>query len=335
MTSTHATTETGLTTHHEGGAVALTPDAMAEFEADAAAEVAPNTRRAYAADWRVFATWCERNSYSPLPADAGVVLAFLDHEERVSGRAWSTVSRRVSAIRAAHRAAGLDAPLPFETFKRWRKARQTRRANAGHSNAADGARPITAAEVVALCEATGADLAGARDRALFLATFALGWRMASEVATLRASDLTWTRKGVVINLRRSKTDQTGQGRSLALHAGRPGSCPVDALRSLVNATGAAGDDPVFPSVDRWGNVGARPLTRQAVAGVLARAADAAEVEGVSPHSFRAGHVTTRRANGEDAASIMDATGHRSVAMIRHYDRGAKVDRHNLTAAVGL
>jgi integrase len=148
-------------------------------------------------------------------------------------------------------------------------------------------------------------------------------------------DLAFTADGLEVTVRRSKTDQEGRGMLKALpYSGTPDVCPVRALRAWLDGAGIT-EGPVFREVDRHGRVGAVALSGQSVSTIVKGAAVAAgiEAERVSGHSLRAGFVTQAKVARKDEAAIMRQTGHRSVAMVRKYDRRASLWTDN--AAAGL
>jgi integrase len=174
---------------------------------------------------------------------------------------------------------------------------------------------------------------GARDRSLLLVGFAGALRRA-ELVGLDVEDLAWTEDGLVVTLRRSKTDQEGEGRRVAIPLGStPETCAARSLRRWLEVAKVS-DGPVFRVVTRHGHVGAR-LTSHSVARIVKRAAKAAGLDPsqLSGHSLRAGLATAAAKAGKSERSIMAQTGHRSVAMVRRYIREADLFVDN--AANGL
>jgi integrase len=208
--------------------------------------------------------------------------------------------------------------------------------------------PLRIGQLRAMLEATPEeDLLAVRDHALLLTGFAGGFRR-SELAALRVEDLHFVDEGVDVLIRRSKTDQEGEGRTIGIPRGRhPQTCPVLALqRWLRLAELTAG--PLWwgiapngrPGTQRHrpeGRLGTRPLSAQAIARVVQRAAaraglDAREFAG---HSLRAGFATEAAAQGASERAIMAQTGHRSVVMVRRYIRDGDRYRENAAAVLGL
>jgi integrase len=174
---------------------------------------------------------------------------------------------------------------------------------------------------------------GARDRALLLVGFAGAFRR-SELVGLTVADAAFSSEGLTITLRRSKTDQEGQGRKVGLPYGSTAAtCPVRALQAWLDAA-AVTAGPLFRSVDRHGNVGGA-LGDRDVARIVKRVAEAAGIDpaNVAGHSLRAGLATTAAKAGKAAHVIMKQTGHRSVAMVQRYVRDAELFSDN--AAAGL
>ena len=196
---------------------AILPGALTVAEIDATmayaeAEKALATRAAYASDWRDFAAWCASRGATALPAHVGIVAAYLSWLAD-SGRKACTIGRRAAAIGYHHKMAGHEPPTNQEGVRAvLRGIRRTIGA------AREGKAPATAdvlKQMLALCPDT---LAGKRDRALLALGFAGAFRR-SELRA-RGRDLAETPDGLRVTIRRSKTDQEGQGAEVAIQAGR-------------------------------------------------------------------------------------------------------------------
>ncbi len=291
----------------------------------AEAALAKNSRRAYAADWRVWAAWCTARGQAELPATPETVAAYLI--EHAGARKISTLSRHLTTIRRAHGAADLDDPTDDERVRTvWMGIRRE------HGVGRTQKRALVAADLRRVLALVEDDLAGARDSALLCVGLATGMRRA-ELAALEVFDLGWEEQGVILRLRRSKTDQEGVGRSIALHYGRDGTCPVVALKRWLEVAGIE-EGKIWRQV-RYGRV-LGPLAPQSIARMLKRRAAAAGLDEtqVSGHSLRAGHVTQRYQGGDDAGDIMETTGHTKMETMLGYKR-ATPWRKNVTAAVDL
>lgn len=196
--------------------------------------------------------------------------------------------------------------------------------------------PATTVEIRAMVETLPDGLLGIRDRALILLGFAGAFRR-SELVGLDVADQDVTRDGAVVTLRRSKTDQEGQGRKVGIPYGStPATCPVRALQGWLEASGIA-EGPLFRHVDRYGRMHEGRLSDRAVALVVKRLASRAGLDpaSYSGHSLRAGLATSAAAAGVSERAIMNQTGHRSPMMVRRYIRDGQLFRENAASAVGL
>lgn len=301
---------------------------------------AQNTRRAYASDWQAFAGWCAAAQLQAMPAAPETVGLYLAAQAETLRP--GTLGRRLVAIAAAHRAAG------HQLDTRHRAIRETLAGiKRQHGTAQQGKAPAVVAEIRRMVEAQPETLAGTRNRAILLLGFAGAFRR-SEIAGLDVEDLAFTAEGVVVALRRSKTDQQGEGRKVGLPYGStPATCPVRTLRAWLDAaqitTGSlfreigTGGQVVTAYLDAAGRQRGERLSDKSVALVVKAAARAA---GLDParyggHSLRAGLATSAAAAGVTERSIMQQTGHRSVTMVRRYIRSGELFRENAAAGVGL
>jgi integrase len=196
--------------------------------------------------------------------------------------------------------------------------------------------PALTADIRAMVDVTDAGLIGLRDRALILLGFAGAFRR-SELVALDVSDLTFNRDGLTVTLRRSKTDQEGQGRKIGIPYGsNPDTCPVRTLRAWLEETAVTGG-PVFVSLNRHGQVQPDRLSPVDIARVVKKLARRAGLDPAkyAGHSLRAGHATSAAASGASERSIMNQTGHKSVQMLRRYIREGSLFRENSAGKLGL
>ena len=188
---------------------------------------ADNTRRAYRADWDDFTRWCRDQDVTPLPAAPETVALYLT--ECAHGLKASTIQRRMASITQAHAAAGYpDSPIKhFLVRSVWRGIRRE------IGVASEGKSPTLTADLrVMVDHLPGIEegrLISVRDRALLLLGFAGAMRR-SELVGLDVGDVLETRDGLVVTIRRSKTDQEGAGRKIGIPYGsHPQTCPVRAV----------------------------------------------------------------------------------------------------------
>jgi site-specific recombinase XerD len=290
---------------------------------------AENTLRGYRADWRDFCGWCERNGQRALPALPEAVAAYI---AECAGRLRvGSIQRRLNAIAEAHKAVGLESSTASGMVRNTMKG--IRRAN---GTAPVQKAPALTADIRAMVENTDTGLIGLRDRALILLGFAGAFRR-SEVVGLNLADLAFSRDGLTVFLRRSKTDQEGQGRKIGIPYGaNPETCPVRTLQTWLDQAALA-EGPVFRSLNRHGQLRPRRLGGVDVARIVKKLAQRAGLDPAkyAGHSLRAGHATSAAASGASERSIMNQTGHRSVQMVRRYIREGSLFRENSAGKLGL
>jgi len=293
---------------------------------------APATLRAYASDLASFKAWCDKQGFTPMPATPEIVGAYL--AAAGEGYAMPTLRRRVAAIARACGVAGhpLDTKHPA--------IRETLRGiGRKHGSPARRAAALTTTEIKKLCRACGDDLAGLRDRALFLLGFAGAMRR-SELVGLDMSHVTRAGNGLKLLIERSKTDAEGEGAEIAIPRGQSEeTCPVTALKAWLQAAEITAG-PLFRKVNRGGAVETARLTPDGVRQILLKRAAQAGIKGtfaepVSPHGMRAGFVTTAYRNGVPDEEIMGHTRHRSLTTMRSYVRRAKLSDKSPAGKLGL
>lgn len=179
-------------------------------------------------------------------------------------------------------------------------------------------------------------LLGLRDRALLLIGFTGGFRR-SELVGLDHDAVAITRDGLVLTIRRSKTDQEGEGRKVGLPFGsNPATCPVRCFQDWLEASRIS-EGPIFCPINRHGTMGGQRLSTKAVARVVKRyvkgiGLDASQFAG---HSLRSGFATSAAMAGASEAAIMKQTNHRSLTTVRRYIRDGSLFRENAAALLGL
>ena len=173
----------------------------------------------------------------------------------------------------------------------------------------------------------------ARDRALLLIGFSGGFRR-SELVGLDHADIEHARQGLILTLRRSKTDQEGAGRKIGIPFGRTRHCPVAALDAWLSASGIV-TGPMFRSVDRHGHVQPERLSGDAVSEVIRERVATAGIDprDFSGHSLRAGFATSAARAGVSTIKIRQQTGHASDAMLARYIRDGELFAGNAVGAL--
>lgn len=331
--------QTGRTHCPEGTMVATAPalplpaagGMSVEARGFALASSAANTRRAYRAAWADFVAWCGEEGVHALPASPEAVGNFL--AARAATLRASTLSLRLVAIGQAHRLAGLRLdtghPAIRETLRGIRR-------QLGTAPTKRNAATTTVVRDIADSLARQDGLRALRDRALLLVGFAAALRR-SELVALDVEDLRFVPDGVVLTLRRSKTDQDGAGTEIAIpHGSGDRTCPVATLLRWLAAAGIEAG-PVFVSVRRSGRASGTRLSGRDVARVVK--ARVAEV-GLNPkdfggHSLRAGFITSAAEAGVAERHIQNQSRHKSLPVLRGYIRRGSLFRDNAAARVGL
>src|SRR4051812_30778969 len=185
---------------------------------------AANTRRAYAADWRAFTAWCDQHGLPVLPAAPETVALYLT--AHAGQRKASTLQRRLVAISHAHAAAGVDSPTTSLAVRAVAAGIQR-----AHGTAQMGKAPAQVDELRRMVATLGGDHRGLRKRALLLLGFAGAFRR-GELVALDVAGVATAPSGLVVTLRRSKTDQEGEGRQVGIPFGlQPATCPVRAVQA--------------------------------------------------------------------------------------------------------
>lgn len=280
-----------------------------------------NTRKAYRSDLAHFTDWG-----GSLPATADMVARYLaDHANAL---APSSLARRVATFSKIHEASGWPNPCRSEIVRA--TMRGIKRVK---GTAQDQARPLLREDLFILLDALGDDARGKRDRALLLIGWAGGFR-SSELVGLDLPDIEEVREGLVLHLRRSKTDQTGQGRKIGIPLGRTRHCPVAALSAWLGVLNKD-EGPIFRPVDCHGNVQPDRLCSDAVSTILRNRLAIAGIdpEGYSGHSLRAGLATSAIKAGVPTYKVRAQTGHASDLMLSRYVRDAGLYDGNAAGAL--
>lgn len=293
------------------------------------ASKADNTKRAYAADWADFTAWCEKYRRSPLPASPDTVAYYLaDRSQELKS---STLQRRLATISEAHRTAGVESPTKAAQVKLvWAGIRREKGTAQAHK------KPTLTKHIRAMVDHLPAITLGVRDRALILLGYAGAMRR-SELVGLDVTDVAITDDGLVVMIRKSKTDQTGGGRKIGIPFGEHvETCPVRAVLAWIDEAEVE-DGPLFRAVNKHGHVSDFRLSDKAVANVVQRSLKAAgkSARGYAAHSLRAGLITQAAMAGVSERAIQDQSGHKSLAVMRRYIRDGSLFRENAAAKVGL
>jgi integrase len=276
---------------------------------------APSTMRAYASDFADFAAWCKRAGRSSMPARAATLELYV--VDQLARFKLSTVGRRIAGVVASHVRENQPSPYGENCELIMKGARRER------GSAQDSAAALSALDLRAICRSlpSARPKTAARDRAILTLGFAAALRRA-ELVALDVRDVEFVRQGVVVHVRRGKTDQEGRGRIAGVFHGTRAaySCPVKLLRAWLKVRGRK-DGPLFPSTGATGR-----LTCAAVNKIVKRSVELVGLDAsrYSAHSLRAGFVTAAAEAGVPESLIMQRTGHRSIQTVARYVRPASV-----------
>jgi site-specific recombinase XerD len=264
-----------------------------------------------------------------MPASPDTVAYYL--ADRSQDLKTSTLQRRLATISEAHRAAGVESPTKHTQVRDvWAGICREKGMAQGH------AKPTLTKHIREMVEHLPDSLLGVRDRALILLGYAGAMRR-SELVGLDVTDLAIAEEGLVVLIRKSKTDQVGVGRKIGIPFGEhPETCPVRAVQAWIEE-GDIDEGPLFRAVNKHGDVSDKRLSDQVVADVVKRSLRAAgkSAKKYAAHSLRAGLITQAAIAGVSERAIQDQSGHKSLAVMRRYIRDGSLFRENAAAKVGL
>lgn len=298
-------------------------DALNSARAFALDEKAGSTRAAYRSDFACFASWCEAVGQGSLPASPASVAGYLAAlaERRLKP---STIGRRLAAIKYAHSISGHPDPTSDRNVRAVHRGVRRRL-----GTRPDQKHPATAKAIAAMIRKIPSDtLAGRRDRALLLLGFAGALRR-SELVALNVEDIETAAGGILLHIKRSKTDQEARGETVPVLTGKR-LMPVDALNAWLSAANLS-TGALFQRIGKGGKLTGERLTGQSVALIVKKYARAAKLDAAqfSGHSLRAGLVTEALAHGADVFAVADQGRWRKLETVREYDRRAKAFQNNV------
>ncbi len=313
----------------------LTPIRRVNLGLDAATQrflarsKAQNTVRAYKSDLSDFAHWCRQRKVAGLPVPAKEVANYLSCLANAGAKA-STIRRRLAAIKFLHNAHEYLSPTETDLVKAtWTGIKRT-------IGTAPCKKKAAVTEIIRkMLDVLPDNLIGLRDKTLILIGYAGAFRR-SELVSLNVEDLDFQKDGLIINLRRSKTDQTGQGRKKPISYGanvKP--CPVRTLQEWLAKSGIE-KGAVLRSIKKGNKLQKTRLSDQAVGFIIKRAALKAELNPAdfAGHSLRSGFATQSASNRAHMKKIMDQ-GWDSPTTVMGYIQEVELFDENASAMLGL
>jgi len=273
-----------------------------------------NTLRAYESDYKDFTGFCVKNNFSSLPADPKILSLYLTHLSQTSK--FSTLKRRIASISVVHKLKGhyIDTKHPVIRenllgIKRVKGSNQKAK------------KPILINDLKLIINVINKlnikEIRKTRDKAIILIGFAGGFRR-SELVAIDNEDVEFVREGVKIFVKRSKTDQSGEGMTKAIPSfDNAFYCPVLHLQDWL-AKGKTKKGKIFPISDK------------SVALIIKKYANLAGLDGnkYAGHSLRSGFATSTAESGAEERNIMAMTGHKTTQMVRRYIQEANLFKNN-------
>ena len=288
---------------------------------------ANNTVRAYKSDFNDFSLFCVKNGLKPLPSEPKIVSLYLTHLSTKEVK-MSTLKRRLVSIGVIHRLKGyyLDTKHPsiIENIMGIKRRK---------GSIQKGKKPLLINNLKQLVnvidEYNNQEIKKLRDRSIILIGFTGGFRRA-ELVSLDYDDLDFVTEGLKINIKRSKTDQFGEGSTKALpYLDNSNYCPVLSLKNWIKLTNI-NSGPLFRRFTKGSRLTINRLTDQSVALLIKKYLKLAGIENkdYSGHSLRSGFATSAAESGVEERSIMAMTGHKSTEMVRRYIKEANLFKNN-------
>jgi len=288
---------------------------------------AKNTIRAYKSDFNDFSLFCAQNGFKSLPSEPKIISLYLTHLSTKDAK-MSTLKRRLVSIGVIHKLKGhyLDTKHPsvmenIMGIKRRKGSNQK------------GKKPLLINDLKLLINVIDKynhmEIMRLRDRSIILIGFSGGFRR-NEIVSLDIDDLDFVSEGLKINLKRSKTDQFGEGSVKGLpYFDNLKYCPVLSLKKWIEIS-KIDSGPLFRRFSKGSKLTDNRLTDQTIALLIKKYLKLAGIESknYSGHSLRSGFATSAAESGAEERSIMAMTGHKSTEMVRRYIKEANLFKNN-------
>ena len=287
---------------------------------------ANNTLRAYKSDFKDFAAFCANHGLNSLPTEPKIVSLYLTHLSKSSK--ISTLRRRLVSISMVHKLKGhyLDTkhPIIIENLMGIRRVK---------GSIQKGKKPLLINHlkliINAIDEQKNNKIKKLRDKSIILVGFGGGFRR-NELISIDYEDLEFVPEGVKIMIRKSKTDQFGEGMIKGLpYFTNERYCPVTNIKKWLEISNIK-SGPIFRRFSKGSILTDKRLTDQSVVLLIKEYLNLAGIENTnfSGHSLRSGFATVAAESGADERSIMAMTGHKSTEMVRRYIKEANLFKNN-------
>jgi site-specific recombinase XerD len=293
-----------------------------------------NTIRAYKSDFKDFGAFCAKHTFRVLPTEPKIVALYLTYLSAKDAKV-STLKRRLVSIGMIHKLKGhyLDTkhPVIIENLMGIKRTK---------GSIQIGKKPILINHLKAIVDEINKEkteeIKKIRDKSIILVGFAGGFRR-TELISVDYEDLEFVSEGVKITLRKSKTDQFGEGMTKGLpYFTNETYCPVAHLKKWIKISNIK-DGPVFRRFAKGCSLTSNRLTDQSIALLIKRYLALAGIENknYSGHSLRSGFATVSAESGADERSIMAMTGHKTTQMVRRYIREANIFKNNALSKIKI
>ena len=295
---------------------------------------AANTVRAYKSDFNDFNSFCSKNGFKSLPSEPKIVSLYLTHLSSNNIK-MSTLKRRLVSIGVIHKYKGhyLDTKHPtiMENIMGIKRRK---------GSIQKGKKPLLINNLKKIINVINEqnidDIKKFRDRCIILVGFSGGFRR-NEIVSLDYEDLDFVDEGIKISLKRSKTDQFGEGSVKGLpYFENSKYCPVVSISKWIEIS-KINSGPLFRRFTKGLKLSENRLTDQSVALIIKEYLNLAGIDNkdYSGHSLRSGFATSAAASGAEERSIMAMTGHKSTEMVRRYIKDANLFRNNALNKIKL
>ena len=273
-----------------------------------------NTLRAYQSDYNDFSLFCSKNGFQVLPTQPKILALYITHLASYSK--YSTLKRRLASISIIHKTKGhyIDTKHPIIV----ENLMGIKRTNGSNQK---GKKPLLINDLKLLIKAIDKskekNIRKIRDKAIVLIGFSGGFRR-SELVDIEYTDIEFVKEGVKIFVKRSKTDQSGEGMTKAIpYFDNINFCPVKALNKWV-VEAELKEGKIFNISDKN------------VALIIKKYANHAGLDAnrYAGHSLRSGFATSTAESGAEERNIMAMTGHKSTEMVRRYIKEANLFKNN-------
>src|SRR6056300_1770306 len=288
---------------------------------------AKNTVRAYKSDFKDFGLFCAQNGFKSLPSEPKIISLYLTHLSTRDIKI-STLKRRLVSIGVIHKLKGyyLDTKHPsiIENIMGIKRRK---------GSVQQGKKPLLInglkKVINVIDKGKNEEIKKLRDRSIILIGFAGGFRR-NEIVSLDYEDLDFVQEGLKINLRRSKTDQYGEGSVKGLpYFDNSQYCTVVSIRKWIEVS-KINSGPLFRRFIKGSKLSDNRLSDQTVALLIKNNLKIAGIESrdYSGHSLRSGFATSAAQSGAEERNIMAMTGHKSTEMVRRYIKEANLFKNN-------